>query len=322
MPTGNGAFVLHKTIEAKLGNYRVQGYNPYLTMVPPFLTLMGCTLKPLAVHTAPDHAIFSVRKTIPLVLTFHNYVLDPWMRSYSSFLQKIHYATDLRLWSKLAVRKARKIVAVSQFTASLAQRDLNIRDPIRTIYNGIDTASFVPPHSRTPKNQLSVFFSGNPTRRKGFQWLPGIAEGLNKGIKIFYTLGLRKHRAPCDNERMQHIGHVPHRVMNRIYNRMDILLMPTVREGFGLSVAEAMACGLPVVASDCSSLPELIDHGKGGFLCPVGDMAAFAEKINVLADSPKLRKEMGEYNRAKVEKMFTLERMVAEYKALFEEVLG
>ena len=83
-----------------------------------------------------------------------------------------------------------------------------------------------------------------------------------------------------------------------------------------------MACGLPVVASDCSSIPELVDPGKGGFLCPVGDVDAFAKKINILADSPRLRKEMGEYNRAKVEKMFTLERMVNEYKDLFEEVLG
>ena len=102
---------------------------------------------------------------------------------------------------------------------------------------------------------------------------------------------------------------------------MDILLMPTVREGFGLAVAEAMACGLPVVASDCSSIPELIDDGKGGYLCPIGDVDAFAEKINLLAESPTLRREMGEYNRTKVEKLFTLDRMVKNYQALFEEVL-
>jgi glycosyltransferase involved in cell wall biosynthesis len=83
-----------------------------------------------------------------------------------------------------------------------------------------------------------------------------------------------------------------------------------------------MACDLPVVASNCSAIPELIDEGKGGFLCPVGDVDAFAEKINFLADSPKLRREMGEYNRTKVEKMFALDRMVREYQDLFQEVLG
>jgi L-malate glycosyltransferase len=60
----------------------------------------------------------------------------------------------------------------------------------------------------------------------------------------------------------------------------------------------------------------------GGFLCPVGDVGLFAEKINMLADSPDLRKEMGEYNRAKVERMFRLDQMVENYKQLFEEILG
>jgi glycosyltransferase involved in cell wall biosynthesis len=82
-----------------------------------------------------------------------------------------------------------------------------------------------------------------------------------------------------------------------------------------------MACGLPVVANNCSSLPEQIDNGKGGFLCPVGDVKALAEKINILAESPELRREMGEYNRIKVEEMFSLEKMAKGYRKLFEEVL-
>ncbi|MRR18410.1 MAG: glycosyltransferase, partial [Deltaproteobacteria bacterium] len=85
---------------------------------------------------------------------------------------------------------------------------------------------------------------------------------------------------------------------------------------------EAMSCGLPVVATDCSSLPELIDEGKGGFLCPVGDVDAFADRICHLAENARLRREMGDYNRAKVEKLFTLNRMIAEYQKLFEEILS
>ena len=87
-------------------------------------------------------------------------------------------------------------------------------------------------------------------------------------------------------------------------------------------VLEAMASGLPIVASDVSSLPEQVHHELGGFLCPVGDVRGFARALNVLADDPGLRREMGEYNRAKVEKMFTLERMISQYRDLFEEVLS
>ena len=322
MPTGNGAYILHKMIEAEIKNYRVQGYNPYLTLIPPFLAFIGRSKKPLAVHTTPDYAIFSYRKKIPTVLTFHNYVLDPWMRSYSSPLQRIHYATDLRLWSRMAVRRAHTITAVSNFTAGLAQKDLNIFHPIKVIYNGIDTAHFTPTHSNTSRKELRVFFSGNLTRRKGAHWLHAIGKRLKKNVDIYYTQGLRTRKPLQAAHGLKAIGPIPFEEMADHYREMDILLLPTVREGFGLSVAEAMACGLPVVASDCSSIPELVDHGKGGFLCPVGDVDAFAEKINLLADSPILRKQMGEYNRAKVEKMFTVERMVNEYRDLFEEVLG
>ena len=129
MPTGNGAYIVHNMLAQKIEGYRVYGYNPYLTLVPPLLSFIGCTGKPLLLHTTPDYAIFFHRKAIPMVLTFHNYVLDPWMRSYNSPLQRLHYATDLRLWSGMAVRRAHTITAVSNFTAGLAQKDLNIFHP-------------------------------------------------------------------------------------------------------------------------------------------------------------------------------------------------
>jgi glycosyltransferase involved in cell wall biosynthesis len=108
--------------------------------------------------------------------------------------------------------------------------------------------------------------------------------------------------------------------MPQRYQQMDLLVMPTVREGFGMAVAEAMACGLPVVASHCSSIPELIDDSKGGFLCQVGDTDAFADGINKLAASKKLRREMGDYNRDKVVREFALDKMVDDYKRLFSKV--
>lgn len=324
MATGNGAHVVHKLLERRIPGYHVISYNPYRTLFPPSLFPIGRSHADNIIHTAPDYAWFFSRKNIPLIITFHNYVLDRFMAGFSNLAQTIHYRTDLKLFTRLSIREARMITAVSRFTADLVKKDINLSKEIRVIYNGVDQNLFIPQNCASPENKknIIVLFSGNLTRRKGAQWLIPIAERLKKNITIMYTSGLQPKGLWPKHHRLQCLGSVPYPKMPEIYQQSDILLFPTVREGFGLAATEAMACGLPVVATDCSSLPELIDNGKGGFLCPIGDVAAFAEKINFLAENPKLRREMGGYNRAKVEKMFTLDRMVGEYQQLFEEVLS
>jgi len=322
MGWGNGAYVVHKLLESHLQNYRVSSYHPYWTMLPFFLGMAAPTKGAGLIHTTPDYGIFFCRRNIPLVLTIHGYSLDPWLRTYSTPIQKVHCATDLRMFTRMSLKKATMVTAVSHFMACLTRDDLRLDIPIRIIHNGVDTDMFTPAQqARTSRQEVRVFFSGNIRKRKGAHWLPDIAGKLNKGIRIFYTEGLRGRNNLPQTSNMTSIGSVPFRHMPDRYRDMDILLMPTVREGFSLSILEAMATGLPVVASDCSSLPEQIDNNKGGFLCPVGDVDAFAEKINLLADNPGLRKEMGEYNRAKMEKMFRLDKMVESYRILFEETL-
>lgn len=323
MPRGSGAFVIHYLLERHLAGYRVIPYHSNWAFIPIALPWVARIKQARLIHTVADYARFFYRRSTPLIISFQNYVLDAWMRSYSSILQRIHYTTDLKLWTKLAVGKAVKITAVSQFTADLVKRDMRLSGPIEIIYNGVDTDHFTPnPGKRKNQKELCVFFSGNLTRRKGAQWLPEIARLVDKKIKIYYTQGLRTRSTLPNLPNLRSIGAVDFEHMPDRYNQMDILLMPTVREGFSLAVLEAMACRLPVVASNCSSLPEQIDEGQGGFLCPVGDVQSFAEKINLLADSPKLRDQMGNYNRSRVEKKFTLNKMILRYNDLFESVLS
>ena len=323
MAWGNGAYVIHRLLEDHIPEYRVSGFNPYWTLFPFVLPATVSRKDANLIHTTPDYAFFFYKKNIPMIITFHNYILDPWMQSHSSPLQRLHYATDLRLWTQMAVSRACRVTAVSHFTAQLAAQDLDLAAPIDVIYNGVDVDLFFPAKQiNTGDDRIRIFFSGNLTRRKGAQWLHAIAEKLKKNSIIFFTQGSRGKGKLIPKANLQGIGSIPFHEMPNRYRQMDILLMPTIREGFGLAVAEAMACGLPVVASNCSSIPELIDDGKGGFLCPIGDVETFAEKINLLAESPRLRLQMGEYNRAKIEKKFTLARMVKEYELLFEEVLS
>jgi glycosyltransferase involved in cell wall biosynthesis len=320
MATGNGAYILHKKLEKEIPGYSVRGYNPYLTLMPLCLKAAVNTGGAEVIHTTPDYAWFFMKRHIPTVITFHNYVLDPWMTPYSSLAQRIHYKTDLRLFIRFAVAKACTITAVSHFVADLVQKDLGLSSDIQVIYNGIDSTLFYP-RSRKNEGKIRVFFSGNLSLRKGAQWLAAIADRLNRNVTIYYTSGLRAQGLLPERSNMVPIGSVPYTGMPACYNTMDILLMPTVREGFGLAVAEAMACGLPVVVSDCSAIPELITNNKGGFLCPVGDVNAFAEKINNLADSPNLRRQMGDYNRARVETHFSMGKMISEYEKLFQKIV-
>lgn len=324
MPTGNGAHVVHKTLESRLSGYHVVSYNPYKTLFPPLLLPLGRFNHANLIHTAPDYAFFHAQRNIPLILTFHNYVLDQFMGDYSSVLQNIHYQTDLKYFTKLAVGKADILTAVSQFTADLVRHQLKLANKIKVIYNGVDHSLFTPKkqNRNNQSNKINILFSGNLTRRKGAMWLLPIADRLDRNITIHYTSGLQPAGNLVNHPQLHCLGAVPYQKMPALYQDADILLFPTVREGLPLAAMEAMSCGLPVIATDCSSLPELIDDGKGGFLCPLGDVDAFADKIRYLAENPKLRREMGDYNRAKVEIMFTLDRMVGEYQDLFEKVLS
>ena len=322
MATGNGAYLIHQILSNKMPDYHICGYKPYWTLCPPALPFL-CRQHgiPDIIHTTPDYAAFFKRGKTPLIITFHSFVLDKDTKVYSTLLQRIHHQTDLRLFTGKALSAATAVTSVSHFTAKLVTKELGYRGNVQVIYDGVDTSTFFPKQKKETE-LIKVLFIGNLTRRKGVDLLPLIADKLNANIGILYTTGLRTKKKLPAHPNLKNIGAVPYFYMPKVYQEGDILLFPTVREGFGLAAAEAMSCGLPVVASNCSAIPELIDDGKGGFLCPVGDVDAFAEKINILADSSRLRKEMGEYNRAKVEKMFTVERMVNEYRELFEEVLG
>jgi len=319
--TGNGAFVVHSQLAKHLPDYELVPYDPRRTFFPPSLYPLGRDKSPDIIHTTPDYGIFHQRDDVPLVLTFHGYAIDRELFPYSSRLQKIHGRTDLRWFHKLAIERANIITAVSQFTADLAKKDLGITKPIKVIYNGVDEQKFTP-LKRTPGREIKVLFSGNLTQRKGAHWLLPIIQKLDGRISIYYTSGLREKSQLVQHPRLKPLGRIPYAKMPEVYQQMDMLLFPTVREGFGLAAAEAMACGLPVVATNSSALPEVITHDKGGFLCPLGDIQAFARSIQILADDPILRREMGEFNRAEIESKFTLERMMKNYSDFFGKLTG
>ena len=319
MPIGSGAIVVHECLSRMLPGYRVVPYNPWWTLFPPALRRFRPG-RARVVHTAADYAALLAPPGVPLVATFHNYVLDPFMRAYSSRAQRLHYRTDLRWFTRRGLARAALVTAVSAFTAERVRTDLGFRGAIEVIPNGVDTTRFSPVEAPAERETLRVLVAGNPTRRKGFHWLPAIASRLDANVELWCATGLAGHPAQLAHPRVRLLGSRPHDAMPALYREVDALLLPGVREGMSLAALEAMASGLPLVASDAHSMPELIRDGEGGYLCPLGDTGAFAERINALARAPAERRRMGRNNRAAALERHTLERMAGAYGDVFERV--
>ena len=98
--------------------------------------------------------------------------------------------------------------------------------------------------------------------------------------------------------------------------------MPSRTEPFGLAVVEAMLLGLPVVASAVGGIPEIVVDGVTGFLVPAEDVDALTAALRTLILDPDLRSRMGEEGRARAIAEFGLDRMVAQYEALYEALVG
>jgi N-acetyl-alpha-D-glucosaminyl L-malate synthase BshA len=102
----------------------------------------------------------------------------------------------------------------------------------------------------------------------------------------------------------------------------DLFLLPSLQESFGLSALEAMACGVPVVASNVGGLPEVVDDGVTGFLHPPDQVSHMADSaVRILAD-PELHARMAAAGVGVATDRFSADRIVPRYEALYEQVLS
>ena len=293
-------------------------FLPYHGLAPFLANGRDCHL----IHTKAEYGWMFRVPGRPLIVKLAHSVFDPNYETYKNVWQRLHHS--LKLWPSIArsLALADRIVTVSRFSAARITDAFGRRD-IRVIYNGIDVALFqpAPPSPPTANQATRLLFIGNCTVRKGFDLLPPIMSRLGKGYVLEYTTGLRTAAKPSPHPTMRCLGYLSEAELVAAYQRCDILLTPSRLEGFGYPVAEAMACGKPVVCTDYSSLPELLDDGLGGYLCPRDDVDAFADRIRRLAGDRELRARMGVYNRAKAERQFSLARCVEEYIKLYQELL-
>ena len=317
---GSGVSIIHDALAGGIEGYRVKELSSYAGVFP-VLNLLRRREPAAITHITAEFGPSIAHPDSRVVATFHNYYLDRELQPFATPSQRLFYQTILRGAVAASLRRASVITAVSRFIADLVAREHGPSERLICLPNGIDTSQFVP-NPRQFIDEIRILFAGNPTRRKGAQHLRALAEALPPNVVIRYTEGLRSSAvmALAEQPKLQKIPRVAHSQMHMIYQDSDIFFFPTVREGFGLVVAEAMACGLPVVVSNCSSMPELVVHGKGGFLFEPGNRAQMLEYLLRLSREPGLRQEMGAFNRERVVREFPLDRMIKGYRDVFEHL--
>jgi alpha-maltose-1-phosphate synthase len=149
---------------------------------------------------------------------------------------------------------------------------------------------------------LRVLYVGSLGQRKGLSYLLRAIRLL--GAKVELTLIGRKVAAGCgpleEAVRRHHwIPTLPHGEVLAQMQRHDVLVLPSLFEGFGLVILEAMAQGLPVITTVHTAGPDLVSEGADGFIVPIRSAEAIVEKLDRLAGNPKLLREMKHAAREK-----------------------
>lgn len=293
-------------------------YNPFLKIR--LSKEMGDTD---IIHAQDEIGFMLKRNSIPLILSNQLYPFDPVYQRYTNCRQKVYQQLFLKRYMRKSYAVADAVIVPSKFTAEAIRSDypdLNLH----VIANGIDTEVFKPVDVADPfPGKTKLLFVGNWIRRKGADLLPAIMDRLGEDFILMHA-GLRKgpdFSVGCRKIKSCRSLSYSSKELVKLYNSCDIFIFPSRLEGLPFAVIEAMACGKPVVATNYSSLPELVVDGEGGYLCDMDNVEAFTEKINQLAFDSALRKKMGKFNRQRVEDKFTCQRMGEEYLRLYKQFL-
>lgn len=260
--------------------------------------------------------------SLPVVATSHHCVHAKTPGIHKGIARSIYHRAWIAHVERLALERANTAVAVSQFTADQTRARFGT-DNLTVIHNGVDTTIFRPPTSDARRDgPVRILYVGSWSTRKGSDLLAPIMQHLGAGFQLRHT-GTREQarRWGLDTETVA-LGRLSESELVGELQQADVFLFPSRLEGFGLAVAEAMACGTAVVASDASSLPEIITDRVDGLLCRAGDPAHFAATIRRLTDNPTVSETIAAHAPGKVNRLFAIDRFIDAHIALYSELLA
>lgn len=176
---------------------------------------------------------------------------------------------------------------------------------------GVDHEHFSPRDGRRP-GPLRVLFVGRVELMKGVPYLLSALQQL-RGLPLSLSLvgpvadDLRPLLRRLDDPRVRYLDITGRDALPAVYRDADVLVFPTVNDALGLVMLEAMACGVPVIASERSGAPDVLRDGLDGFIVPACDPDAIAGRLAALAADPDRTVDMGRSARQRVEAYYTLD---------------
>ena len=240
-------------------------------------------------------------------------------------------------YTRLLISGMDVIVATSRKSASYLRR------PARVIMHGIDTGTFCPPADRRAHRRalglsenVTVGCFGRIRRQKGTDvFVDAMLELLPQHAGVTALVmgrAAHKHGPFLENlrekvaraglrDRILFLPEVPVEEMPRWYQALDLLVAPQRWEGFGLTPLEAMACGVPVIATTVGAFDELVVESETGLLIPPGDTGRMREAVEGALASPATLRQWSAAARRHVEERFRIEDEAAALNALYREML-
>ncbi len=246
---------------------------------------------------------------------------------------------DPRRWAlpadTWANRYATHVIAVSESARHFVQEHEHVPAPrTTTIHNGIDCTAYRPRPTQhlaarqrfgIPEDAFVIGGIGRLTHQKNFAMFIEIAKAvLQYHPEAYFVIagtgelraGLEQQAARLGVEdRVKFLGFVGD--MSALYPALDLLLLTSRYEGLPITILEAMACGVPIVASKLDGIAEVLNDGRSASLCPHTEAGLFVRRINEMITMPERRQAFAEAALAKVREEYSAERMTRAVEAIY-----
>lgn len=279
-------------------------------------------LKPEKYHLC--HAFFGIpcgylamKLGLPYIVSLRGSDVPFYNRRFYWLDKLVFKRLSKRIW-----RKAQKVVANSEGLTELALAACPGQE-ISVICNGVDLEDFCPcnTNSKRASGKVKLISVGRLIERKGYRYLIEALKNINNVELILIGEGNLKGEleelAREHQVQVKFLGNVSHDRIPEHLRMADLLVLPSLNEGMSNALLEAMACGLPVIATDTGGSRELI---KGnGFIIKKGDIPDLTKAIEKFIKNPELLGAMGKISRQLAETM-SWEEVAAAYRSIYHQL--